>query len=373
MSLTIVLSHVYCWPEVRRGGERYLHELSSALADAGHGVSIVSSAPQAGRGHELGVSVRRLRRRRLGARWYAGHADEVAFGVQALAVVARRRFDVWHALGPPDAAAAALLGRARGCCSTFTNLGLPWRSYWAERSDHRLHQYVVDHVDRYVCLSAAAARALEVSYGRAASVVGGGVDTRRFRPADRRAARPTLLYSGSLNEPRKNLGLLLEAAARLRRRGMPVDLWLSGPGDPSAILGAADADARAGTSVLGLGRPHDQGERYGRAWVTVLPATDEAFGLTLVESWACGTPVVARADSGGPAELVASGIGCLAGPSVSELADACAKAIDLAAQASTAAACRDAAMAYDWRRSIVPRLERVYTGEGPVTAGCMAP
>jgi hypothetical protein len=45
MSLRVVLTHVYAWPEVRRGGERYLHGLASALAWAGHAVDIVSTAP----------------------------------------------------------------------------------------------------------------------------------------------------------------------------------------------------------------------------------------------------------------------------------------------------------------------------------------
>ncbi|MEY2469223.1 MAG: hypothetical protein QOF21_1921, partial [Actinomycetota bacterium] len=33
--MRILLSHVYSWPEVRRGGERYLHELGAALVEAG--------------------------------------------------------------------------------------------------------------------------------------------------------------------------------------------------------------------------------------------------------------------------------------------------------------------------------------------------
>ena len=61
--LRIVLSHVYAWPEVRRGGERYLHELAAALAGGGHPVTILTSAPTGCRRAEMGVPVVAVRRR----------------------------------------------------------------------------------------------------------------------------------------------------------------------------------------------------------------------------------------------------------------------------------------------------------------------
>ena len=57
--LQIVLSHTYCWPEVRRGGERYLHEVGAALARAGHSVRILSTGRAAGRTSVEGVPVTR--------------------------------------------------------------------------------------------------------------------------------------------------------------------------------------------------------------------------------------------------------------------------------------------------------------------------
>jgi glycosyltransferase involved in cell wall biosynthesis len=86
----------------------------------------------------------------------------------------------------------------------------------------------------------------------------------------------------------------------------------------------------------------------------------EAFGLVLVESLACGTPIVALADGGGPAEIVQEGVGFRSGETPAALADACAAAIDLVTFPNTTTACRDAAAAYDWRTAIVPQLERIY-------------
>lgn len=357
--LRIVLSHVYSWPEVRRGGERYLHEVASALHDAGHEVSVLSSAPSAGRGEVLDVPVTWFRRRALLRRRFGDCSEELAFGLMAGAHLSHRRVDVWHALGTPDAAAAALLGSAGRLRSVHTTLGIPSRWYRDSRPDRRIHDMVVRRVDSYVCLSAAAGEALRSGWGREPVILPGGVDVRRFTPATRNA-RPTLLYSGTLDDPRKNVRMLIEAAGLLRRKVPDLKLWISGPGDMRRLLEGAARQAREAVVDVGLGDPEEHALRYARAWVTVLPSYDEAFGLCLLESLASGTPIVVLERSGGPAEIVRPGIGFASGPSAAELAEALEKAIDLAAEPDAVAACREEAMRYDWRAEIVPRLERLY-------------
>lgn len=359
MSLTIVLSHVYAWPETRRGGERYLHELSAALQDAGHHVTVLTTSPRPRHAKVLGVDVRYLRRRRLLPSRFGELSPEVAFGAQALARVGPRRVDVWHALGTADAAAAALVGSVRSVRSVYTSLGLPRRTSRERRPDRRLHDIVVGRIDHYVCLSEYAGASLRDDYGREPLVLGGGVDTRRFQPAAVRHPTPALLYSGALDEPRKNVALLLEAAALLRREIPELEVWLSGPGDADALVAAAPLEARGAVVALGVGDADALGDLYGRAWATVLPSTDEAFGLVLAESLACGTPIVTL-DTGGSAEVVQDGVGFRAAASAGSLASACAQAIALARAPSTVDACRAAAAAHDWRGAIVPRLESAY-------------
>jgi GT2 family glycosyltransferase len=97
-----------------------------------------------------------------------------------------------------------------------------------------------------------------------------------------------LVYSGSLDEPRKGLPLLLAATALLRREHPALRLRLFGPGDPAAALAAAPAAARAAVECARLARPGELAEAYG-SWATVLPATAESFGMVVVESLASGT------------------------------------------------------------------------------------
>ncbi|HVT77697.1 MAG TPA: glycosyltransferase family 4 protein [Acidimicrobiales bacterium] len=366
--LRVLLTHTYCWPEVRRGAERYIHERGAALVDAGHDVRIVATAPQPSKGTVLDVPVQRLQRR-TGPTRYGEFAPEVAFGREVLVRHLFDGIDVWHAFGTGDAAAAAFLSSVRlfpKVRSVYTDLGGPVRSYREQRPDHRLFQYAVRNLDAYVCLSEATRAVLESDYDRRGLVVGGGVDLVRFAPPSQRSEVPTLLFMSAVDEPRKNLPLLLEAFDLVVAARPEVRLMLAGPGDPTSALADSTARVRAATDVHGVGDVEDVASLYGAAWTTVLPSMREAFGLVLVESLASGTPIVAIADSGGPVEIVQPGIGVLArDQSPAALANACLEALALAAKGDeTRDACRREAVAkYSWEAAIVPRLEQIYRGE----------
>jgi D-inositol-3-phosphate glycosyltransferase len=115
------------------------------------------------------------------------------------------------------------------------------------------------------------------------------------------------------------------------------------------------------TRLLGLGEPDRQPERYGAAWVTCLPSRDDSFGMALVESLACGTPLVTTTD-GAPQELVQVGVtGELCEVRDPEdLARACVRALELARRPGTASACRASAEPFDWDTGLAPLCERLY-------------
>ncbi len=356
--LRVLLTSVHAWPEVVRGGERYLHELAGALHRAGHEVRVVASAERPHRDHVEGVPVDRWPQRALLPGRFGDQAVEVGFGAQCLRLVGTRT-DVWHATSTGDAATAALCGRVRPRLATvFTDHGFPAARSRRRRADRRLHQVVVDQIGAYVCVSPAAGEWLRRDYGRDPVVVPPGVRLDRYAPGPR-SSRPTLLYVGSLAEPRKRVGALLAAADVLRDRVPDLQVRLLGPGDPAALL-----DGPGGDLVTDVRRvdPSALAEAYASAWATVLPSTAESFGMVVVESLASGTPAVVVADGGGPTALVEAGrtgaIADDAGPTA--LAAACAQALDLAAAPATVEACREAARGYDWDTAVVPRMEQVY-------------
>ena len=338
-------------------------ELSRALHARGHQVTVFSSARDHGRSVVDGVRWVRYRRRREDV-WEAS-AD---FGRRVLPDLVAARLDAVHAHGLRDGVAAIRASRVRRRQRTvFTDLGLP-RPAWLEQVGPwavRCERYVAGRVDVYGGMSQFAVDLLAANYGRRAVITPGGVNLAEMVPAPARADHPVLLFSGAITEPRKGVAGILAALPAIAAAEPGVELWLSGPGDPAGLLAAAAPAARDRTVVLGLGATQDQAGRYGRAWATVLPSTDDSFGQALLESLACGTPVVASTDAAVP-ELVVPGVTgalCTAGDPPT-IAAACLEALALARQSQTGTACRDFARPYDWLTGLAPRYERYYRGDG---------
>lgn len=361
--MRIALTHAYCWPEVRRGAERFLPSLGAALARAGHDVTHFSSAWDAGR--ETGDGVETVRLPRRVEEQYGHEAD---FGRRLLPHLLRGSFDAVHSLGRRDAIASIRAARLRrGRRTVFTDLGLPMRSYWEDIGwrEARAVVKVVKGIDVYSGMSQCALDHLAREYGRTDGViVPGGVDTRAFVPSAARAPNPTILFSGAFTEPYKEVALLLEALGLVAEREPEVELWLSGPGEGGPLLDAAPAAARERTRVLGLGDSGRQHERYGRAWVTCLPSRYDSFGMVLIESLSCGTPIVTTTQ-GAPQELVDEGVtGEMTEPGDPEgLAAALMRALGLARKPGTTEACRVSAERFDWDLSLAPLVERLYSGD----------
>jgi len=355
----IAFTHAFCWPEVRRGAERFTQELGAALVDRGHEVTILSAAWDAGQSEVDGVTTVRLKRHREEE---IGH--EADFARRVLPRLVLGRFDAVHSMGRRDAVASIRAARVHPRRRTvFTDLGYPSRAWWGPQGrEGAVVERVVAGIDVYSCMSRWALEWLARDYGRTDGVVvPGGVDLRRMRPSTARAPEPTLLYSGTLTEPRKGIATLLEALPLVAEAEPDVRLWLSGPGDAAPLLAAAPPAARERTELLGAGGSDEQHERYGQAWATCLPSIGDSFGMALVESLACGTPLVVTTH-GAPHELVSPGrTGELCEPGdVVGLAAACLRAIQLARQSDTVSACRSSAQAFDWRGGVAPMVEALY-------------
>jgi phosphatidylinositol alpha-mannosyltransferase len=363
--MRIAFTHAFCWPEVRRGAERFIQELGAALASRGHDVTILSAAWDPVDSELDGVRTVRLRRFRKDD---LGH--EADFARRVMPRLLAGRYDVVHSMGRRDALASIRAARLRPDRRTvITDLGLPSRDYWSQMGKEAVVvEKVTRDIDVYSCMSRYALEYLERDYGRRDGVViPGGVALDRFQPAEERTPQPTLLFSGALTEPRKGIGALLSALPLIAEAEPDIQLWLSGPGDPAAFLDAAPADAVSRVEVLGTGDADRQHERYGRAWATCLPSVADSFGMALIESLACGTPLVVSTD-GAPQELVDEGVnGELCEPNDPEgLAKACLRAIDLARQPDTTAHCRASVARFDWKAGVAPHCEAIYEGRPTV-------
>jgi glycosyltransferase involved in cell wall biosynthesis len=135
--------------------------------------------------------------------------------------------------------------------------------------------------------------------------------------------RPYVLFVGFL-EPKKNLGVLLEAVARLRRTGAwgVTELVVVGvPGwgpDPARRAHALGLDGAV--RFVGSVPDADLSALYGGALAFAFPSLWEGFGLPALEAMAAGAPVVAS--NRGALPEVTAGAALLVDPAAGPLAEA---------------------------------------------------
>ena len=108
------------------------------------------------------------------------------------------------------------------------------------------------------------------------------------------------------NQPRKDLGLYMATLAELRRRGLRVRGWLHTDllvRSWSVQQLAEDFGLAKRVTVTTSLTDADLSACYACCGVTIAPGLGEGFGYPIVESLACGTPVI-HGDYGGGAELI---------------------------------------------------------------------
>lgn len=353
------------WPEKRRGGERLIRDLSDALMARGHRCRLVTShRGRPSRADEDGLEV--VRQFRPPERPFnaLGFPAGTSHALPAWWALRRGNDDVVQGWTAPAALAAAHSGKP----SVYVFQGVLHEQDLARPRVRAMVMRAARECDAVTAYSEVAAEAFTRLTGIEARAIepgvrldaftptrpGGGADARpaprarRADPAGRHPV-PAIFCAADPDEPRKRVGLLVKAFAHLRRDLPDAELWLMRTSDP-AIASApgvrivdpgADRDA-----LVGL---------YRSAWVTVLPAFREAFGLVVVESLACGTPVVGMRDGGAVPQVLGLDA-TLADPDPPDLAHVIAAALE---EPPDPAACRRIAERYSIERC-AQRYEQLY-------------
>lgn len=228
--------------------------------------------------------------------------------VSALRELAPEVVHVHEPFAPGPSLASVVIG-PRPIVGTFHRSGadLAYRAYgrlvgaWSRRLDAA---FAVSEEAR------ATARACVRRLSSEVAIIPNGVEVARFAGAyPWPTSAPTIVFVGR-HEPRKGLGLLLEAFALLPES---THLWVVGDGPETGRL---RAQFRGEARIEWLG-PLDDEERAARlagADVFVAPSLGgESFGVVLLEAMAAGTAVVAsdlpgyRLAAGPAARLVPAG------------------------------------------------------------------
>jgi glycosyltransferase involved in cell wall biosynthesis len=136
--------------------------------------------------------------------------------------------------------------------------------------------------------------------------------------------RPYLLFVGK-GSVRRNVPMLVEAFAKLRKQGWPHGLLLFGPYLGDVPLDRVIRDLGVENDVVqtpGVLEHHtDLAAIYAAADIFIHPSENEGWSMTTVEALATGTPVIA-ADRGALNEIASGHAYMVPKPSVDALVDA---------------------------------------------------
>lgn len=348
------------WPEVRRGTERFVHDLAEGLVADGHEPRIVTShrgAPS--RGVEDGLAVVRVPRlpdARLDRRRFEGHLTHLPFSYAALRTGGA---ELANAFTVADAAMAARWSEHSGRPAVLSYMGVPDRRGLVDRRRRlQLTERAIRGCRATVALSQYAADEFYRWLGVRARLIYPGVQLERFALGSERSEQPTVVCSATLTEPRKRVELLVRAMSIVRRQRPGARLVLDRPRDERLARRFDLPDQ--GVELAGMDDPAALTALLGSAWAVALPSWGEAFGLVLIEGLATGTPVVGSAGGAFPEIVDRPAVGRLfEGDEPEPLARALLEVFELASDPSTRRTCRARAEEFSQQRTVAA-YEQLY-------------
>ena len=216
----------------------------------------------------------------------------------AVELLTRTRFDVVHSLHP-------LLLPARSAAQVITVHDLnfldhPERTTAEIRRDYpALARDHAHRADQIIAVSKFTASQIEVRLGVSPErITVCSIGAPAWTPRAKLPSDGYVLFLGTL-EPRKNVGALLDAYARLVEMpdGEPIpDLVLAGNAPPSAgpwLERLARPPLAGHARHIGYVKPENRESLYRGARLLVQPSFDEGFGMPVLEAMTVGVPVIA--------------------------------------------------------------------------------
>jgi glycosyltransferase involved in cell wall biosynthesis len=134
------------------------------------------------------------------------------------------------------------------------------------------------------------------------------IDTKEFQPASGPSEPPYIFLSARIQDPRKNVNLLIKAFARIHQALPNVRLVIAGD-TPTPQTAALVAELKLNECVAFAGHVSkpELVRLYQQASLFALPSQQEGLCISMLEALACGVPVVSTR-SGGPEGVIEEGL-----------------------------------------------------------------
>jgi phosphatidylinositol alpha-mannosyltransferase len=285
----------YAW-DAPGGVRSHIADLAQTLIARGHEVSVLAPVDEAEElpdwivdgGRPVSVP-------------YNGSVAKLSFGVKATGRVRRwirdGDFDVLHVhepLAPSLSLLACWVGRGP--------IVATWHSS-SERSrmlsaGFYIAQTAMEKVTARIAVSEDARRFLVGHLGGDAVLIPNGVRVSDFITDERLAVfdpdRPSMVFLGRMDEPRKGLAVLVAALPEIVAKVPNVQVVVVGPGDIDEQRESLDPLVRDNVVYLGRVSDADKARAFASADVYIAPHTGgESFGIVLAEAMAASTAVLA--------------------------------------------------------------------------------
>ncbi len=285
----------YSW-DVPGGVRTHVADLAAALADRGHEVSVLAPAEDPA---ELPAGV--VDGGRPIAIRYNGSVARLSIGVKATrrvrAWIREGDFDILHVHEPVAPSLSILaLWVARG----------PIVATWHSSHDrsrilsagYYVGQTAMEKVRGRIAVSENARRTLVNHLGGDAVLIPNGVRVSAYASSERLPgvdpSRPSVLFLGRMDEPRKGLDVLWAALPEVVAAVPDVQVLVAGPGDIEEQRELLPPEAVDHVRFLGRVSDEDKVRALRSVDVYVAPHTGgESFGIVLVEAMSAQTAVVA--------------------------------------------------------------------------------
>ncbi|HXQ95125.1 MAG TPA: glycosyltransferase family 4 protein [Thermoplasmata archaeon] len=280
------------------GAERHIHEVGRRLVAAGHRVTVVAERFGELPAEEWRAGMRILRPVRRGFlhAWVVANAGRLVRQLSVDVVVGDlSKIVPWghRSLGgrPLVSVVRHFNGRTLFTEAPFPAAPVLWAVERATPAFLRSADLITESAATETILAGLGATPSRISR------IPPGVDSSVFSPdPSDRSGSPLVVYVGRIKQY-KRVDLAVRAFARVLAHRPDAEFHIAGGGSDHDRIVALVRELGLTRSIRFLGLlPTDEIVRlYRRAWVHVQPSYAEGWGLTALESMACGTPVVAFA------------------------------------------------------------------------------
>ncbi|RNL83633.1 glycosyltransferase family 4 protein [Halostreptopolyspora alba] len=353
----------YTW-DVPGGVQQHVADLAEALMELGHEVSVLAPCDD-----ESDLPPHVVSAGGAVPVPYNGSVARLAFGFRPAARVRRwireGDFDLLHVHEPtaPSLSLLACWVATGHIVATFHTSNPRSRAMAVSAAVLRV---ALEKINGRIAVSEAARKTLVEHLGGDAVLIPNGVAVSRFEQCEPLDGWPgdggAIGFLGRVDEPRKGLGVLLDAFGELGEERPGLRLLVAGPGDSDEVLQRVPEGLRDRVVLLGRVDDADKVRAYHSVDVFCAPNLGgESFGIVLTEAMSAGSAVLASdipafrhvLREGAAGELFPVGDAEALARGAAELLDSPER------RRALSAAARKEVRAYDWR-TVAVDVVRVY-------------